>query len=223
MRGGVDAADDGVALLAVALDPAGRAVLEVGEQPHDVLLPLERDLAALGAEALAQQGPERGGVDELHPAAPRGPLPVREHPDVGGDAGVVEELLGQGDERLEQVVLENPAANLALAAARVAGEERRAVHDDGDPRAALGPAPGVRQHVQQEQELAVADARQPRPEAAGRAPVVLGAHRVLVALPVLAVGRVGDHVVEAAAGVPVVGQGAAEDDVLGVAAVGRTS
>ena len=67
VRGGVDAADDGVALLAVAVYPAGRAVLEAGEQPHDVLPPLERHLAALGAEPLAQQGPERGGVDELDP------------------------------------------------------------------------------------------------------------------------------------------------------------
>ena len=69
------------------------------------------------------------------------------------------------------------------------------------------------------QELAVADAGQARPEAAGPAPVVLAAHRVLVALPVLAVGRVGDHVVDAGAGVPVVRERAPEDDVLGVAAV----
>ena len=60
-------------------------------------------------------------------AAPVGPLPVREHPDVGRDTGVVEELLGQRDQRFELVVLEDPAADLALAAARVAGEQRRAV------------------------------------------------------------------------------------------------
>ena len=63
VRGGVDAADDGGALLAVPVDRAGGAVLEVGEQPQDVLLPLERDLAPLGPQALAQQGPERSGVD----------------------------------------------------------------------------------------------------------------------------------------------------------------
>ena len=40
----------------------------------------------------------------------------------------------------------------------------------------------MRQHVQQEQELTIADARQARPEAAARALVVLVAHRVLVAL-----------------------------------------
>ena len=84
-----------LALLAVLDDPAGCAVLEVGQQPQNVLLALERDLAALGAQALAQQDPEGGGVDELDPAAPLGPFPVGEHPDVGGDAGVVEELLRQ--------------------------------------------------------------------------------------------------------------------------------
>ena len=68
VRGGVDAADDGLALLAVLDDPAGCAVLEVGQQPQNVLLALERDLAALGAQALAQQDPEGGGVDELDPA-----------------------------------------------------------------------------------------------------------------------------------------------------------
>ena len=77
---------------------------------------------------------------------------------------------------------------------------------------------GVRQHVQQEQQLAVADARKSRGEAARRAALVLGAHGVLVALPVLAVGRIGDQVVEGLAGVAVVGQRAAEGDVVGVAA-----
>ena len=53
VRGGVDAADDDLALLAVPGDTAACAVLEVGQQPQNVLLALERDLAALGAQALA--------------------------------------------------------------------------------------------------------------------------------------------------------------------------
>ncbi len=76
----------------------------------------------------------------------------------------------------------------------------------------------VGQHVQQEQELAVADPRQARAEPARGAALVLGAHGVLVALPVLAVGRIGDQVVEGLAGVAVVGERAAEGDVVGVAA-----
>ena len=78
-----------------------------------------------------------------------------------------------------------------------------------------------RQHVEQEQELPVADSGQARRKAACGAPVVLGPHRVLVALPVLAVGRIGDHVVEAGSGVPVVRERAPEEDVVRVAAVLR--
>ena len=221
VRGRIDPADDNFALLPILDDLAGRAVLEVGQQPQDVTLAFEGDLAALGTQALAQRRPERRGVDELNLAAAHGPFAVRNHPDVGRDSRVVEELLGQRDQGFEQVVLEDPAANLALAAAGVAGEERRAVHDDRHSRPALGRPLDVRHHVQQEQELAVADPRQARPEASGGATVVFVPHGVLIALPVLAVGRIGDHVVEGAARVPVVREGAAEEDVLRVAPVDR--
>ena len=77
-------------------------------------------------------------------------------------------------------------------------EERRAVHDDRDPRTALGGRLGVREHVLQEEKLPVADPRQTRYEAPGGAPVVLVLHGVLIALPVLAVGRIGDQVIESA-------------------------
>ena len=102
-----------------------------------------------------------------------------------------------------------------------AGEERRAVHDDRDPRPALSRVLLVREHVQQEEELPVADPRQAGPEPAGGAPVVLAAHRVLVALPVLAVGGIGDQVVEVVTRVPVARERAPGEDVLGVAAVLR--
>lgn len=51
--------------------------------------------------------------------------------------------------------------------------------------------------MQEEEQLPVADARQARTEPAGRTAFMLGLHRVSVALPVLAVGRVRDQVVEA--------------------------
>src|SRR5207245_641042 len=86
--------------------------------------------------------------------------------------------------------------------ARVAArEERRPVPDDRDARAAFLRIVGVRKHLKQEEELAVADAREPRGEASRRAPFVLSTHGVLVALPVLAIGRIRDQVVEAGTGV----------------------
>ena len=78
-----------------------------------------------------------GGVDELHLALAVLGLAVGEHPDVGGDAGVVEHVQRQGDDGLQPVVLDDPAADVALALAGVAGEERRAVVDLGDAAAEL--------------------------------------------------------------------------------------
>ena len=63
MIGRIDAADDDFALHAFLNHLAGCAVLEVGQQPQDFCLPLRLNLATLVAQALAQQNPERGGVD----------------------------------------------------------------------------------------------------------------------------------------------------------------
>ena len=93
------------------------------------------------------------------------------------------------------------------------GEEGRSVHDDRDARAALLRRPRAREHVKKEERLPVADPRESGTEAAGRPARVLGLDRVLVPLPVLPVGRVGDQVVEAPVRVPVVGEHAAEGDV----------
>ena len=65
-------------------------------------------------------------------------LAVAEHPDVGGDAGVVEHVERQGDDGLEPVVLDDPAADVALALPGVACEEGTAVVDLGDAAAASG-------------------------------------------------------------------------------------
>ena len=46
-------------LLAVSDAPAGGAILEVGQQPENVLLAVEWDLAAFGAQALAQQDSQK--------------------------------------------------------------------------------------------------------------------------------------------------------------------
>ena len=77
-------------------------------------------------------------VNQHHAPAMAGGLVVSQQPDVGEDAGVVEQLVGQHDDGVEPVVLQNPAADFALARAAVAVRERRAVEDDGDAAAALG-------------------------------------------------------------------------------------
>ncbi len=72
----------------------------------------------------------------------------------------------------------------------------------------------------QEEQLSVADAREPGAEPAGGAALVLGLDGVLVALPVFAIGRIGEQVVEAFVGEAVARERAAELDIVGIGAVG---
>ena len=147
-------------------------------------------------------------------------LVLAKHPDVGADAGVVKKLLRQRDQGFEVIVLQDPAADLAFAGAGVAGEERRAVHDDADAAGPLVRVVHPAEHVLEEQELAVADPRQTGLESILGRPCGLGPDCLLIEVPVLAIRRIGEEVVERAVGVAVMGQSAAEGDVVGVAAIG---
>src|SRR5579875_3964361 len=84
-------------------------------------------LAILLSQILAQRLEPCGGVDQLHLATPMVGFAVRQYPDISRDAGVVKHVQGQGDDRLQPVVLYDPAADVALALASVASEQRRAV------------------------------------------------------------------------------------------------
>ena len=110
-------------------------LLEGEEGVADALDVLVGQLAVLLAQVLAQRLEPLRGVDELHLALAVLGLAVGQHPDVGGDAGVVEHVERQGDDGLQPVVLDDPAADVALALAGVAGEERRAVVHLGDAAA----------------------------------------------------------------------------------------
>ena len=112
-------------------------LLEGEESVADAVDVLVGQLAVLLAQVLAQRLEPLRGVDELHLALAVRGLAVGEHPDVGGDAGVVKHVERQGDDGFEPVVLDDPAADVALALAGVAGEERRAVVDLGDAAAEL--------------------------------------------------------------------------------------
>ena len=173
-----------------------------------VLDVLRAQFLALAAQALPHLLPEAAGVDQLHLALAVRGLAVADDPDVGADAGVVEHVGRQADDRLDQVVLQHVAADLALARSRAAGEQRRAVQDDAEPAAAILGRAHLRDQVQQEQQRAVADARQARPEAAVEA-LLLGllADLLLDLLPLDAERRIGEHVVEVLAGQAVGRQG----------------
>ena len=77
----------------------------------------------------------------------------------------------------------------------------------------------MREHVLEEKELTVTDARQSGAEATRGAPRVLFLDRFLVALPIFSVGRIRDEVIEQALPVPIVRKRAAEENVLRVASI----
>jgi len=112
--------------------PAAGAALEFAVQSGDVCDVIRAfwlvvggiaNAAAFVAKAFFHLHPVIACVDELHPAFPVDFLVVGEHPEVGGNAGVVEQLLGQGDHGFQPVVLDDPAADFRFAAAGIAGEQ----------------------------------------------------------------------------------------------------
>ena len=154
--------------------------------------------AVLGPQVAPQGAIPAGGVDELDlPLALRA-FAVGEHPDIGGDAGVVEHVQGQGDDRFQPVVLDDPAADIALALTGVAGEEGRTVVNLGDTAAEGRVGLHLAEHVDQEHHLAITGAGD---QAHGRVVAVLDnearvAHAIFAAqefqvpLPAFAVGRI---------------------------------
>ena len=71
-------------------------------------------------------------VDQLHLASARSPLAVGDYPYIGVDASVVKKLVGQTNHGFQHVVFNDPAADVAFAAACVAGKEWRAIKNNGD-------------------------------------------------------------------------------------------
>ena len=157
------------------------------------------DAVALVAECLGLLVELLARVDQHHPPTVTLRLLVAQQPDVGVDAGVVEELVGQHHDGVEPVVLEYPAADLALALPAVAVGQRRAVEDDRDPAATLAAARIHRlhlgQHGLQEQQRAVVGARHAGP-VAGRGVAACLVLVAVLAAPGHAEGRVAEHEVE---------------------------
>src|SRR6266545_5468599 len=195
-------------------------LLEVAVKVGDLGDLLRADQLALFAEALAHLDPQFAGVDELNLAAACGALAIREDPEVGRDAGVVKELVRQSDDRLQPVVLDDPAPDLRLPRPCSSAEQRRAVEDDREARSALLHGLHLGDHVLQEQEAAVVDAWQARTEPTSEAlGLVLVAHVPLDLLPLHPEWWVGEEVIEDLALEGVVRERVAQRDTGGVLAL----
>jgi len=102
------------------------------ESVADTLDVLFAQLTILFPQILTQGLIPEGSINKLHLPFAMLWFTIAQHPDVGGDAGVVKKIEREGDDRFEPVVLEDPAADLALALATVTIAERGTIEDDGD-------------------------------------------------------------------------------------------
>src|SRR5439155_16063685 len=121
------------------------------------------------------------------------------------------------DDGFEPVTLNDPAANIALARSGIAGKQWRAVENNRQARAFRL---HLRDHVHDEEQRAVVDARQAGAEAAFEGLFVMfPLYEVGLRLPLDAEGRVGEQVVEPVPRQTVLGEAVAELDVLRVLAL----
>ena len=188
-----------------------------------------REFTILLAEIAAQRLEPATCIDQLHFVTTRFGFLVGQHPDIGGDAGVVENVERQGDDGLQPVVLQHPTADVTLALACIAGEQRGAIMNQRDAAAQRRVVFHLLQLIHQEHELSVAGAGDKLELSIARVAddealvieFLLAAHALQIGLPTLAVGRVGDHEIKFARTELVSGQSgliSATDDVLGLLA-----
>ena len=138
------------------LAPSRFTIQHLGIDSCDLFGCLLRDFTSFRTKVLSHGAPEplSTGIDQLHFAASLGVFPVGEEPDIGLNAGIIEKVGGECDDRFNPVVFHHPAADFALTRCSSTCEERRSVHDDANPRALLIIA-HLRNHMLQEQQLPV--------------------------------------------------------------------
>ena len=99
---------------------------------------------------------EVNGVDQLYLALSCLRFSVRQDPDIGGDTGVEEQLIGQCDNTLQPVLFDDRASDFTLTAAGITRKERRPVKDDSNPTPVVL---HLGEHVLQKQQRPIGGAR----------------------------------------------------------------
>ena len=212
--------DLGVAKVRGVKNLADVALHKVAVQAGDFRDGAFRDVVALVAQGLAPLFVQAAGVDELHLARAAGAgLLVGEQPDIGGNAGIVKDVVGQGDDGFQQVVFQDVFADFGGAAACVAGEEGRAVVNDGNAAAAVLGLLHFGNGRKQEEHLPVAGRGQAGAEPPRKAELGLLLHGGLFVFPLPTEGGIGEDIVKGLPGKLVVGEGVAVLDEVGVVAL----
>src|SRR5438270_13938066 len=96
------------------------ALVKIAEETDNFDRLFRRNLAPLVSEAPSHLRPKTCGVDQLNFIPSFRRFAICQHPNIRCDAGIVEKLFGQRDQRFEPVVLENPSADLTFPATSIA-------------------------------------------------------------------------------------------------------
>ena len=99
---------------------------------------------------------EVNSVDQLYLALTCLRFLVRQDPDIGGDTGVEEQLIGQRDNALQPVFFDDRASDFALTAAGITRKEWRPVKDNSNPTPVVL---HLGEHVLQKQQRPIGGAR----------------------------------------------------------------
>ena len=126
-------------------------------QLNDFAAVLRQQFVFLVTCRLAQLVEDGGGINQLHIALAFRALVLGQNPDIGGDTRVVKQVGGQCDNGFQQILFQNPAANLAFARCRTARKQRTAVFDNRSATHVVVHLVNSRLHKNQ---LGVAAARQ---------------------------------------------------------------
>ena len=182
---------------------------------HDQFAAGGGNLHTLVAERLAQLLKTLAGINKLYFADTLLGLAFGNDPDIGGNTGVIEQVVRQLDNGLQPVVLQQIATDLTLAASGIPLKQRRTVLDDGHTAVFLQ----LGHSIEHEQHLSVALRRQSRRKASGLTQLVLCLDMLLGCLPVDAKGRIGYDIVELVTLELVIAQRIAQTHIVGIAAL----
>lgn len=117
--------------LGVRIDLAVFILFEIGIELGDGCAIFWADLITFVTKGFAELVTERRAIDELDLAFAFCSFVLGEDPDVGGDAGIIEEIGWQCDDGFDEVVFKHPPPDLTFARSSAAREEWTAVFNDG--------------------------------------------------------------------------------------------
>lgn len=131
-------------------------------------------------------------------------FPIGQHPYIGGNSGVIENIERQGHDGFQPVIFNDPSPDIAFSLSSIAGKQRRAIVNFGDATAKSSAVLHFAELICQKQQLPVAGTGKQLEfrivcmfdHKTGVLDVPFAAHALHVRLPAFAVGWIGKHEVK---------------------------